>query len=85
MVAGASKTWEVAIPQACMMGKMLVGEASVKNLSGTSRPTADYAGKSASMETECNVGVFGADQRQPWGAQSLAVARFGRGHLMYYL
>lgn len=45
---GVVRTWEVSTLTVRMMGKMLIGEASIKNLSGP-LTIADYAGKSASM------------------------------------
>ncbi|MDO9215939.1 MAG: site-2 protease family protein, partial [Lacisediminimonas sp.] len=45
---GAVRTWEVSLLTLKMMGKMVVGEASLKNLSGP-LTIADYAGKSVSM------------------------------------
>ena len=45
---GAVKTWDVSALTVRMMGKMLIGEASLKNLSGP-LTIADYAGKSANL------------------------------------
>ena len=45
---GVVKTWEVSALSLRMMGRMVIGEASLKNLSGP-LTIADYAGKSASM------------------------------------
>ena len=46
--SGAVKTWEVSTMTLRMMGRMLIGQASIKNLSGP-LTIADYAGKSASL------------------------------------
>jgi regulator of sigma E protease len=43
-----TRTWEVSILTVKMMGKILIGDASLKNLSGPIT-IADYAGKSAGM------------------------------------
>ncbi|MCZ2496625.1 RIP metalloprotease RseP [Xylophilus sp. Kf1] len=48
MWRGVVKTWEVSALSLRMMGRMVIGEASLKNLSGP-LTIADYAGKSASM------------------------------------
>ncbi|MEY2952220.1 MAG: hypothetical protein RLZZ401_307, partial [Pseudomonadota bacterium] len=48
LLRAAVRTWEVSALTLRMMGKMLIGEASVKNLSGP-LTIADYAGKSASL------------------------------------
>ena len=45
---GAVRTWEVSGLTLKMMGRMVIGEASLKNLSGP-LTIADYAGKSASL------------------------------------
>jgi regulator of sigma E protease len=45
---GAQRTWEVSLLTLRMMGRMVIGEASLKNLSGP-LTIADYAGKSASL------------------------------------
>jgi regulator of sigma E protease len=45
---GVERTWEVSALSLKMLGKMLIGEASIKNLSGP-LTIADYAGKSAQM------------------------------------
>ena len=45
---GVVKTWEVSALSLRMMGRMVIGQASLKNLSGP-LTIADYAGKSASM------------------------------------
>jgi regulator of sigma E protease len=45
---GTVHTWEVSLLTLKMMGKMVIGEASLKNLSGP-LTIADYAGKSASL------------------------------------
>jgi len=45
---GVTRTWEVSALSLRMMGRMLIGEASIKNLSGP-LSIADYAGRSASL------------------------------------
>jgi regulator of sigma E protease len=67
-----------------MMGRMLIGEASLKNLSGP-LTIADYAGKSASMGLGTVPGFPGADQRQPGVLNLLPLPVLDGGHLMYYL
>ncbi|MCE3273400.1 MAG: metalloprotease RseP [Ramlibacter sp.] len=48
MWKGVVRTWDVSALTLRMMGRMVIGEASIKNLSGP-LTIADYAGKSASM------------------------------------
>ena len=45
---GTVRTWDVSLLTLKMIGKMVVGQASLKNLSGP-LTIADYAGKSASL------------------------------------
>ena len=45
LLAGVVKTWDVSVLSLQMMGKMLIGQASLQNLSGP-LTIADYAGKS---------------------------------------
>ncbi len=45
---GAVKTWDVSSLTLRMMGRMVIGQASLRNLSGP-LTIADYAGKSASL------------------------------------
>ena len=84
MVAGASKTWEVAILSLRMMGKMLVGEASVKNLSGP-LTIADYAGKSASMGLMQYLAFLALISVSLGVLNLLPLPVLDGGHLMYYL
>jgi regulator of sigma E protease len=61
-----------------MMGRMVIGEASLKNLSGP-LTIADYAGKSASLGLSAVPGVPGPDQREPRRAEPAAAAGLGWG------
>ena len=84
LAAGAAKTWDVAALSLRMMGKMLAGEASVKNLSGP-LTIADYAGKSASLGLTQYL-VFLALISVSLGVLNLLpLPVLDGGHLMYYL
>jgi regulator of sigma E protease len=48
LVQGAVRTWDVAQLTVRMLGRMLIGEASIKNLSGPIT-IADYAGQSVNQ------------------------------------
>jgi len=81
---GAVQTWEVGQLTLRMMGRMLVGEASLKNLSGP-LTIADYAGKSASLGFTAYL-VFLALISVSLGALNLLpLPVLDGGHLMYYL
>jgi regulator of sigma E protease len=81
---GAVRTYEVSLLTLRMMGKMIIGEASLKNLSGP-LTIADYAGKSASMGLTQYV-VFLALISVSLGVLNLLpLPVLDGGHLMYYL
>ena len=81
---GVVRTWEVSLLTVRMMGKMLIGEASLKNLSGP-LTIADYAGKSASLGFTQYL-VFVALISVSLGVLNLMpLPVLDGGHLMYYL
>jgi regulator of sigma E protease len=81
---GAVRTWEVSVLTLRMMGRMVIGEASLKNLSGP-LTIADYAGKSASMGLTQYL-VFLALISVSLGVLNLLpLPVLDGGHLMYYL
>lgn len=81
---GAVRTWEVSALTLKMMGKMLIGEASLKNLSGP-LTIADYAGKSATLGWTSYL-VFLALVSVSLGVLNLLpLPVLDGGHLMYYL
>jgi len=81
---GVVKTWEVSVLTLRTMGRMVVGEASLKNLSGP-LTIADYAGRSASMGLTSYL-VFLALISVSLGVLNLLpLPVLDGGHLMYYL
>jgi regulator of sigma E protease len=81
---GAVRTWEVSGLTLRMMGRMLVGDASIKNLSGP-LSVAEYAGKSASLGFTQYL-VFLALISVSLGVLNLLpVPILDGGHLLYYL
>ena len=81
---GVAKTWDVSVLTLRMMGRMLIGEASLKNLSGP-LTIADYAGRSASMGLSQYL-IFLALISVSLGVLNLLpVPVLDGGHLMYYL
>ena len=79
-----ARTWEVSLLTLKMMGKMVVGEASLKNLSGP-LTIADYAGKSAAVGWSQYL-VFLALISISLGVLNLLpIPVLDGGHLMYYL
>jgi len=84
LVKGARRTWEVSALTLRMMGRMVIGQASVKNLSGP-LTIADYAGKSAHMGLTAYL-VFLALISVSLGVLNLLpLPVLDGGHLMYYL
>lgn len=78
------RTWEVSLLTLKMMGRMVVGEASLKNLSGP-LTIADYAGKSAAVGWSQYL-VFLALISISLGVLNLLpIPVLDGGHLMYYL
>jgi regulator of sigma E protease len=81
---GVARTWEVSVLTLRMMGRMVIGQASIKNLSGP-LTIADYAGKSASMGLTQYL-VFLALISVSLGVLNLLpLPVLDGGHLMYYL
>lgn len=81
---GVVRTWEVSTLTLRMMGRMVIGEASLKNLSGP-LTIADYAGKSASLGLSQYL-VFLALISVSLGVLNLLpLPVLDGGHLMYYL
>lgn len=82
--AGVVKTWDVSLLTLRMMGRMVIGEASLKNLSGP-LTIADYAGRSASLGMTQYL-VFVALISVSLGVLNLLpLPVLDGGHLMYYL
>ena len=81
---GVERTWEVSVLTLRMMGRMVIGQASLKNLSGPIT-IADYAGKSASLGLTQYL-VFLALISVSLGVLNLLpLPVLDGGHLMYYL
>lgn len=81
---GAIRTWEVSLLTLKMMGKMVVGEASLKNLSGP-LTIADYAGKSASLGWSSYLLFLALISVSLGVLNLLPLPVLDGGHLMYYL
>ncbi|WP_374666639.1 RIP metalloprotease RseP [Ramlibacter sp.] len=81
---GVVRTWEVSALTLRMMGRMLIGEASVRNLSGP-LTIADYAGKSASMGLTQYLLFLALISVSLGVLNLLPLPVLDGGHLMYYL
>jgi regulator of sigma E protease len=79
-----SQTWDVSALTLHMMGQMVMGQASLKNLSGPIT-IADYAGRSAQMGLS-QYAIFLALISISLGVLNLLpVPVLDGGHLLYYL
>ena len=81
---GAHRTWEVSSLTLSMIGKMLIGHASLKNLSGPVT-VADYAGKSASLGLTQYLLFLALISVSLGVLNLLPLPILDGGHLMYYL
>ncbi len=81
---GALHAWDVSVLTLKMMGKMLIGEASLKNLSGP-LTIADYAGKSAGMGLTQYLLFLALISVSLGVLNLLPLPVLDGGHLMYYL
>jgi regulator of sigma E protease len=82
--AGASRTWEVSVLTLRMMGRMVIGQASIKNISGP-LTIADYAGKSARMGLVQYLTFLALISVSLGVLNLLPLPVLDGGHLMYYL
>ena len=81
---GAVRTWQVSALTLKMMGKMVIGQASLKNLSGP-LTIADYAGKSASLGWSAYLMFLALISVSLGVLNLLPLPVLDGGHLMYYL
>jgi regulator of sigma E protease len=81
---GVERTWEVSALTLKMLGRMLVGEASLKNLSGPIT-IADYAGQSVEQGFAYYLGFLALVSVSLGVLNLLPLPMLDGGHLMYYL
>ena len=84
LVGGVQRTWELSVLTVKMMGRMLIGEASLKNLSGP-LTIADYAGKSAQLGWVSYLLFLALISVSLGVLNLLPLPMLDGGHLMYYL
>ena len=84
LVQGAARTWEVSLLTVKMLGRMLIGEASLKNLSGP-LTIADYAGQSVQLGLAYYLGFLALVSVSLGVLNLLPLPMLDGGHLMYYL
>jgi regulator of sigma E protease len=81
---GAIKTWDMSVFTLEMMGRMVLGQVSWKNLSGP-LTIADYAGQSAALGWISFVGFLALVSVSLGVLNLLPVPLLDGGHLMYYV
>ena len=84
MSAGVARVWEVSALSLRLLGRMAVGELSLKNLSGPIA-IADYAGKSASLGLTYYLAFLAFISVSLGVLNLLPIPVLDGGHLMYYL
>ncbi len=78
------KTWETSAISLKMMGKMVLGEVSMKNLSGPIT-IADYAGQSAKIGWGSYLGFLALISISLGVLNLLPIPLLDGGHLLYYV
>ena len=79
-----NKTWETSVFTLQMLWKMVMGEVSLKNISGPIT-IADYAGKSAEMGIASYLGFLALISISIGVLNLLPIPLLDGGHLMYYV
>jgi regulator of sigma E protease len=83
LAQGARKTFELAVFTVRMLGRIIVGDASVKNISGP-LTLADFAGQSAQQGLLVFVGYLALISISLGVLNLLPVPLLDGGHLLYY-
>jgi len=78
------RTWDTSVLTLKMLGKMLIGQVSIKNLSGPIT-IADYAGQSAQMGWLAYMSFIALISISLGVLNLLPVPVLDGGHLMYYI
>jgi regulator of sigma E protease len=81
---GARKTWDLSVFTLKMLGRILIGDASLRNISGPIT-MADYAGQSAQAGLLVFIGYLALISISLGVLNLLPVPLLDGGHLLYYL
>ncbi len=83
LALGVERTWDVSVLSLRMLGRMLIGEASLKNLSGP-LTIADYAGQSVQQGFTYYLAFLALVSVSLGVLNLLPLPMLDGGHLMYY-
>jgi len=83
LAEGARKTWELSVFTLKMLGRIVTGQASLKNISGP-LTIADFAGQSVQAGTLVFVGYLALISISLGVLNLLPVPLLDGGHLLYY-
>lgn len=83
LARAAQKTWDTSVFSLKMLGRMMVGQVSWKNLSGPVT-IADYAGQSAQLGLVSYLGFLALISISLGVLNLLPIPLLDGGHLMYY-
>ncbi|MCK5665725.1 MAG: RIP metalloprotease RseP [Thiotrichaceae bacterium] len=81
---GIEKTWDLSVLTITMLGKIVIGEASIKNISGPIT-IAEVAGKSAKMGWESFLRFLAIVSLSLGVINLLPIPMLDGGHLLFYL
>ncbi len=84
LAQAVTQTWQMSAMTVKMLGKMVVGQASLKNLSGP-LTIADYAGQSVRLGLAYYLGFLAVVSVSLGVLNLLPLPVLDGGHLMYYL
>jgi regulator of sigma E protease len=81
---GTQKTWELSVFSLKMLGRIVIGEASLKNISGP-LTVADYAGQSAQQGMSTFILYLAVISISLGVLNLLPIPLLDGGHLLYYM
>ena len=84
LARGAQKTWELSVFSLKMLGRIVIGEASLKNISGP-LTVADYAGQSAQQGASTYILYLAVISISLGVLNLLPIPLLDGGHLLYYV
>ena len=84
LVKGVERTWDMSVLSLKMLGRIVIGQASVRNLNGP-LTIADAAGQSAQQGFVTFIGFLAVVSLSIGVLNLIPLPMLDGGHLMYYL